>query len=188
MHGGVLTEVLQDHALRYVSGELPPEARDGFEVLLEADAELRAHTRALQETAAGLLVMQTAPAAPLPEGLKARLLAAVDRLPPPEPEALVLADAAGRVEWVNPAFTALCGYTLDELRGRKPGSLLQGPATDRAAVQRMREALRAGRPCCETLVNYHKDGSPYRVEIRLAPLLDEAGAPVCFAARERKVP
>jgi PAS domain S-box-containing protein len=97
-------------------------------------------------------------------------------------------DAEGRVEWVNAAFTAMCGHDLTEIKGHKPGRVLQGPETDAAAVARIRAALAAHEPCHETLVNYHKDGSPYRVDVRINPILDEDGAPLQFVARERKLP
>jgi PAS domain S-box-containing protein len=97
-------------------------------------------------------------------------------------------DPVGRIEWVNPAFTAMCGHDLAELRGRKPGPILQGPDTDPAAVARIREAVHARRACRETLVNYHKNGTPYRAEVRIAPVLDDAGEPLWFVARERLLP
>ena len=81
----------------------------------------------------------------------------------------------------------MCGYTLAELRGRKPGQVLQGPDTDAASVTRIRTALHNRQPCHEQLVNYHKDGSRYRADIRLAPILDDANEPLYFVARERKL-
>jgi PAS domain S-box-containing protein len=180
-------EDLLERAAHYVSGEMPAAERESLEVVLEFHEELRAHVAGLQETVAGLAAA-AAPLAP-PAGLKARLLDAVAALPAPaEPEALVVTDPGGLVLWVNPAFTAMCGYTLAELRGRKPGALLQGPATDAAAVQRIRESVRARRACRETLVNYHKDGSRYSAEVRIAPVLADGGEPLWFVAKERKVP
>jgi len=183
----MLTGSIQDCAAHYVSGEMPATERESFEVVLEFHQELRSHVAGLQETVAGLAA-EAPPVAP-PAGLKARLLAAVAALPAPaEPEALVVTDPGGLVLWVNPAFTAMCGYSLAELRGRKPGELLQGPATDAAAVQRIRESVQARRACRETLVNYHKDGSRYRAEVRIAPVLADGGEPLWFVAKERKVP
>jgi hypothetical protein len=54
-------------------------------------------------------------------------------------------------------------------------------------VGRLRTAISEKRPCRETLVNYHKDGSQYRVDIRLYPILDDDGRPLWFVARERKL-
>ena len=113
----------------------------------------------------------------------------MDALPrPAEPEGFVVTDPRGLVEWINPAFTALCGYALEEIKGRKPGHLLQGPGTDPAPVARIRESLREKRPCRETLVNYHKDGTLYRVDVRITPILDDDRQPLWFVAQERKLP
>jgi len=185
---GVLNEWLQDRAADFVSGAMPADERDGFEVLVAADAELRDHLGVLQE-AANLALWRTAPAPVAPPAeLKARILAAAGVLPQEKrAEAFVLADAGGRVVWVNDAFTELCGYSLTELRGRKPGELLQGPDTDPATVARLRAAQQARVACRAELVNYHKDGSRYRVSVRLCPLLDEAGEPLWFTARERQL-
>jgi PAS domain S-box-containing protein len=183
----MLTGLLQDRAALYVSGDMPAPERESFEVVLEFHAELRAEVTGLQDVVVAVAMMRVTPVAP-PVGLKGRLLDAVDALPPAEPDGLVATGPDGRVEWVNPAFTAMCGFTLDELKGRKPGSLLQGPDTDPAAVGRIREALRAGRECRETLVNYHKDGTRYRVDVRISPVLDDDGRPLWFVAREQKLP
>lgn len=183
----MLAEFLQDRAARYVSGDMAVAERESFEVLLEFQQELRAQVAGLQETVAAVVMTRVPPVAP-PAELKARLLGAVEALPPEEPESLVATGPDGLVLWVNPAFTAMCGYTLEELRGRKPGHLLQGPDTDPAPVARLRESLRARQACRETLVNYHKDGTRYRVVVGITPVLDDEGQPLWFVARERKLP
>jgi len=168
---------------------MPVPARDAFDVVLAYRADLRAHVKGLQEVLALAITPLPAGRIAPPADLKARLLASLGTPPvASEPEALVVTDPAGRLEWVNPAFTALCGYTIDELRGKKPGHLLQGADTDPAAVNRIREALQARRACREALVNYHKDGSAYRAEVRIMPVLDDAGEPLYFVARERRLP
>lgn len=182
----MLADNLQDRAVLYVSGEMPAPDREAFDVLLEFHGELRAHVAGLHEVMVGTLMARTVPQVRPPAGLKTSILNALGVPPPrPEPEALVVTNVAGLLEWVNPAFTDMCGYTLDELRGRKPGHLLQGPDTDPAAVNRIRESLRARRACRETLVNYHKDGTSYRADVRIMPVLDDDGQPLWFVARER---
>lgn len=185
----MLTESLQERASLYVSGAMPPEERESFEVIVEFQPELKSYLLQMQEVGAEVSLAWARPVAPPPAGLKERILRALDRVPARvEPEALVVADPLGRVEWVNPVFCAMCGYSLEELRGRKPGHVLQGPATDPAAVARVRDALRARRACRETLVNYHKDGTPYRADVRIAPFLGDAGELLWFVARERRLP
>ena len=40
---------------------------------------------------------------------------------------VVIANAAGFVEWVNAAFTRITGYAVDDIKGQKPGHVLRGP-------------------------------------------------------------
>lgn len=185
----MLAEPLIDRVVLYVSGAMTAPERESFEVVLEFHQELRAQVAGLQEAVAAMAMTQATPFAAPPAVLKTRLLEAVETLPPRlEPEAMVATTPEGLIEWVNPAFTALCGFSLEELKGRKPGHLLQGPETDPAAVERIRESLRTRRACRETLVNYHKDGTRYRAEVRISPVLGDDGQPLWFVARERKVP
>jgi diguanylate cyclase (GGDEF)-like protein/PAS domain S-box-containing protein len=88
---------------------------------------------------------------------------------------VVLTDPAGRVQWINAGYTRITGYTLAELMGKKPGSVLQGPGTDRAEVARIRELIRAGRGFETELLNYAKDGRPFWLHISADVLGDEHG-------------
>ena len=89
------------------------------------------------------------------------------------PKLVVLTDAEGCIEWVNESFIRTCGYSFDEVRGQKPGKLLQGPATDRETVQDLRSAIAAATHTECSLINYRKDGSPYTVHIMLSPLAED---------------
>jgi PAS domain S-box-containing protein len=185
----MLPDLLEDRAALYVSGAMSAPERENFELILEFHSLLRARVRALQEVGAAVLLAGTRPAAPAGQPLKSRIMAALDSCPRRlQPDGIVVTGPDCRVQWVNPAFTAMCGYTLEEIRGRKPGEFLQGPATDPAGVQRLRDALRERRRCREALVNYHKRGSTYRVDIDISPILDDAGDPLWFVARERELP
>lgn len=183
------TEFLQDRAALFAAGAMPATEREAFEVLLEYQVELRVQVVQLQEAMGLAAVAGTIRDEAPPAALRNRILESVGRIPPGvgEPEAFVVTGPGGLVEWVNQAFTDMCGYSPEELRGRKPGHLLQGPETDVATVDRIRAALRAARPCRETLVNYHKDGSRYHVDLRIMPVLDDARQPLWFVARERKL-
>ncbi|MEO8812416.1 MAG: PAS domain-containing protein [Caulobacteraceae bacterium] len=74
----------------------------------------------------------------------------------------------------NQAFFDLTGYGRDEVVGRNC-RLLQGPGTDRAAVARIADALRAGDAVSVDLLNYRKDGSTFWNQLAVSPVLDEAG-------------
>ncbi len=182
----MLAPFLQDRAALYVSGAMTAPERENFELVLDFEPEVRSAVAELQEAMA-LAATTAAPATVAPSAaLKSRILGSLSARPPRvEPVAMVVTDGQGLTEWINPAFTAMCGYSLAELRGRKPGHLLQGPETDPAALDRIRAAVRALQPCRETLVNYHRNGARYVAEIAITPILDDAGQPVWFAAKER---
>ena len=102
--------------------------------------------------------------------------------------AVVIADAEGRIEWVNASFTRLTGYCLDEIRGRRPGALLQGPDTDAQTVRFMRERLAHGEGFSGVeILNYRKDGRPYWVLLEVQPVHAADGRVVRFVSTESDV-
>lgn len=86
------------------------------------------------------------------------------------PQGILVTDARGRTEWINEACTELCGYTLAQLRGKTPGSVLQGPGTDQRVVRRIGAALAAREPCSERLLNYDARNRSYLAALDIAPL------------------
>lgn len=121
-------------------------------------------------------------AVPVPVRLKAAILDRIEAEPP-----RVETDRKGGITAVNPAFFELCGYKFSEVRGRKPGVFLQGQDSDPKASSAMRAAIKKGRPCTVENINYHKDGSPYRVRITMEPVLTK-GKVTGFRAVEEKLP
>ena len=90
--------------------------------------------------------------------------------------AVFVTDAVGRLTWANAAFERQCGYALDELRGRTPGAVLQGPRTDAEVAARIRRAVAAGDALRVEILNYRKGGDPLWVDLDLQPLHDRRGA------------
>lgn len=80
-----------------------------------------------------------------------------------------------RIVDVTPAFERLTGYTASEATGQGV-AILDGPETDPAARSELRRAIRAGRECTVTLVNYRRDGSTFWNEVHTAPLPGANGA------------
>ncbi len=186
----MIDESLQEQAALYAAGALNAPECAHFELILKFHTELRTLVAELEATSSAVMLAHL-PESPaqLPSGLRARILAAVEgRAQQLDEEGFVMTTPEGLVEWVNPAFTAMCGYELTELRGKKLGPLLQGRETDPATVDRMRRAVHEQRPCTETILNYHKSGQSYWVEISLIPIPDDTGATRYFVATEREVP
>ncbi|MEA1832894.1 PAS domain-containing protein [Methylobacterium durans] len=90
------------------------------------------------------------------------------------------------IAYVNPAFTRLTGYAADEVTGRTP-RLLQGPLTDRAALDRLRADLTTREAFEGTTTNYRKDGSPYILHWHITPLRDEDGALTHWISLQREI-
>ena len=88
---------------------------------------------------------------------------------------VVIAGPDGLIEYVNPGFSRLTGYTAAEAIGKKPGALLQGPYSDRATIDRIRENLAAQRPFYDEILNYKKNGEPYWISISINPVLNKDG-------------
>ena len=81
----------------------------------------------------------------------------------------------GLIEYVNPGFTRLTGFSREEAIGKTPGSLLQGPLTDPQSVRGIREKLETKKPFLTELVNYSKSGKAYWINLAINPVFDENG-------------
>jgi PAS domain S-box-containing protein len=89
---------------------------------------------------------------------------------------VIIADAAGNCEWVNPAFTARTGFALEEMLGKPPGRVLQGADTDPRAVAQISAALRDRRSVSTEILNYTKRGEPYWTMLHINPIIGADGA------------
>jgi PAS domain S-box-containing protein len=78
------------------------------------------------------------------------------------------------ITFANPAFVELSGYTLDELLGQDP-HFMNGEATDPDAIRRYETAIRDGRDQSLEIVQYRKDGTPFRAMLFASPLNDGQG-------------
>jgi diguanylate cyclase (GGDEF)-like protein/PAS domain S-box-containing protein len=91
-----------------------------------------------------------------------------------------------RLVFVNEAFTRHTGYLPSEALGLAP-SLLQGPRTDRAELDRLREALLAQQPVRAEFINYTKDRKEFWVELDMAPVANTRGTVTNWVAVARDV-
>jgi len=88
---------------------------------------------------------------------------------------IVITNIDGTVEWVNPAFTALTGYTLDEAKGRNPRDLVRSGLYDNLFYAGMWATILAGQVWRGEITNRRKDGSLYVEEQTITPVRDEQG-------------
>jgi PAS domain S-box-containing protein len=100
---------------------------------------------------------------------------------------VIITDKDQKIEWVNPAFTGLTGYSAAEAEGRHPGKLLQGKDSDPVARKYMAACIAKGEPFeCEVL-NYMKNGSTYWVKIQGKALYNDAGKVEKFFAIQENI-
>nr|WP_242469628.1 PAS domain S-box protein [Rhabdochromatium marinum] len=100
---------------------------------------------------------------------------------------VIITDTEGRAQWVNEGFTRISGYSLNDVFGRKPGEILQGPQTDQGTVARISAAVAARQPFNETLLNYTRAGRSYWINIDCNTLTDADGQIYGFMAIESDV-
>lgn len=100
---------------------------------------------------------------------------------------VVICDKDRRIEWANPAFTKLTGYSLSEAQGRSPGKLLHGKQSDADAAQKIAHALAQRKPIRTQVRNYSKSGRAYWLELQINPVFDEGGEIERYIAIERDI-
>ena len=88
---------------------------------------------------------------------------------------VLITDAQGLIEYVNPGFERLAGFSAREAVGKKPGTLLQGPATSQATRAEIRKALAAHTPYYGEILNYTRDKRPYWISLSINPVFGDDG-------------
>ena len=192
-----MQDSIHEDATLYSLGLLSPDQAAAFEDRISGDPALARLVRELAELSGAVLISEARQINLRPSPLvKARVLSRIEfavqyprsvtlamleaHLPPPKPgEAVAFADREGILDWVSPAFSELCGYSLEEMRGLRAGTRLRGALSQQEAKSRLRNAVEHRVPVVQRIVNYRKDGVPYWVEIDLHPV--SAG----FVALER---
>ena len=100
--------------------------------------------------------------------------------------AVVITDRDGRVEWVNPAFSDLTGFTLAEVLGGTPRLLKSGIQSD-FYYEKMWETILAGNVWRGELYNRRKDGTVYVEEQTITPVTGADGSIRHFVAVKQDV-
>ncbi|WP_164712592.1 PAS domain-containing protein [Methylobacterium currus] len=90
------------------------------------------------------------------------------------------------IEYVNPAFCRMTGYSAQEAVGKTP-RILQGPLTDRAVLGRLRSDLEMREAFQGTAINYRKDGTTYLLHWHITPMRNRAGELTHWIALQREI-
>ena len=116
------------------------------------------------------------------EVAQARLATAIEQAA----EAVMIADTQGTLQYVNPAFEKVTGYSREEAIGRNPRFLKSGKH-DTEFYQRLWAVLTRGEVWRGHFVNKRKDGTLYEEEATISPVRDAAGRIIHYVAVKRDV-
>ncbi|MBE0503009.1 MAG: PAS domain S-box protein [Desulfuromonadales bacterium] len=97
------------------------------------------------------------------------------------PASIMITDVDGLIEYVNPHFTALTGYTLDDLIGKTP-SILKSDETSSETYRQLWQTIVGGGEWRGEFHNRKKNGELYWEEALIAPIRDDRGSITHFIA------
>ncbi|NIR45994.1 MAG: PAS domain S-box protein [Gemmatimonadetes bacterium] len=101
-------------------------------------------------------------------------------------EAIVVTDVEGIIQYVNPAFERVTGYSPDEVLGKNPRILSSG-RHEPEFYRELWDTLLRGEVWAGRLQNRRKDGSLFQQEGTIAPVRDVAGRVVNYVSVARDV-
>jgi len=99
-------------------------------------------------------------------------------------ESVVITDARGNIEYVNPAFTRITGYTREETLGQNP-RLLKSGEHDPELYRELWKTILTGESWRGEIINRRKDGSFYAEEMHIAPVCNPRGEVTHFVATQQ---
>lgn len=101
-------------------------------------------------------------------------------------ESIVITDANGAIQYVNPAFEQISGYSKQEAIGQNPRVLKSGKH-DAAFYQKVWSTLLRGEVWHGHFINRRKDGEIYEEDASITPIRNSAGIIVNYIAVKRDV-
>lgn len=88
---------------------------------------------------------------------------------------IVIVSAEGKVEYTNPAFTEISGYSQDDVMGKDIENLLRSGEHDEEFYEQLAETISAGEVWKGEIINKRKDGKLYWEALLISPIKDENG-------------
>ena len=107
-------------------------------------------------------------------------------------EAVIIAEAepydmsGPKVIFVNDAFCNMTGYSREEIIGKSP-KMLQGPNSDKAAIENLSKAIKSWKKHETTLLNYKKNGEEYWINFNVSPIKNDKGVYTHWVAIEKDI-
>jgi methyl-accepting chemotaxis protein len=100
---------------------------------------------------------------------------------------VVITGANGFIEYVNSGFERLTGFRFEDVKGKKPGHILQGQHTESTTVDRIRQHLSNTEPFYDEILNYTQEGDPYWISLSINPVFDNNGKLKQFVSEQANI-
>ena len=170
-------QALQDNEyIRYE--DLPLETQEGQSIAVEfvSNVYLVDHSKVIQCNIRDITAQKRAKAE------RTRLMAAIEQVG----EGIFVTDAQGTIQFVNPAFKRMTGYSGEEAVGRNLRILKSGEQ-DELFYRNLWETISGGTTWSGRIVNKRKDGALYTEETTISPVRDALGQIVNYVGVGRDI-
>lgn len=97
------------------------------------------------------------------------------------PVSVVITDPQGNIQYVNPKFCRLTGYSAEDVLGKNPRILRNGEAA-KEVYEQLWETILAGKTWRGEFHNKKKNGEPYWEDAVISAILDDSGVITHFLA------
>ena len=101
-------------------------------------------------------------------------------------ESIIVTDPEGTIQYVNPAFTRISGYSRNEVLGHNP-RILQSGQHDPAFYEEMWATLSRSESWSGHFINRKKDGTLFEEDASISPIQDESGNIISYVAVKHDV-
>jgi PAS domain S-box-containing protein len=158
--------------------DLPLETKSGQPIAVEfvSNVYLVDHSKVIQCNIRDITAHKRAKAE------RIRLMAAIEQVG----EAIVMTDAQGIIQYVNPAFKQVTGYRGREVVGQNPRILKSGKQ-DELFYRDLWDTISNGKTWTGRMVNKRKDGSLYTEEATISPVRDALGQITNYVSVQRDI-
>lgn len=102
-------------------------------------------------------------------------------------DTIMITDKDGIIEWVNPAFTEITGFSLQEAIGKNPRDLVKSGYQNQAFYQALWATITSGQTWWGEMINRRKDGSLYTVAETITPIHNQQDQISHFIAIKRDI-
>lgn len=102
------------------------------------------------------------------------------------PDLICIVDTQRRIEYVNPAFETLTGFSRESVVG-KSVSVFKGDLHGRLPIRSIWGYLDKGKPWKGQMTNRHRDGTTFDVEAAISPVIDATGEVIKYVSVERDI-